>query len=416
MIRVQGVSKKFKIYATPADRLKEKLLRRPCHHEYAALSDISFEVQPGETLGIIGENGAGKSTLLKILSGVLLPDTGSVEVTGKVTGLLELGTGFNPELTGLQNIFMNGTFLGMTHDEIESKKETIIEFAELGDFINEPIKTYSSGMLMRLGFAIAIHADPECFLVDEALSVGDAYFQHKCMRKINEFKEQGGSIIFVSHDTNAILTLCDHAILLNQGNLVSYGLPSSITNLYLGMVCKKQHRGEQEVEFKSPDIIHEYDTSIHLTTGEIDIIKIEILDSNKSPVSHIHSRDNFSISLTFKTNREIENPTFGILISNRYGVSIYGINSYLLKKQFNSLLSGEKYTVNYYFEDIQLSPDEYLITLAIDNNGYSINSFDEYLVRLNNIAILKIIKNEDSPQYEGVVELSSQIEVYDIPT
>ena len=411
MIRVQGVSKKFKIYATPADRLKEKLLRRPCHHEYAALSDISFEVQPGETLGIIGENGAGKSTLLKILSGVLLPDTGSVEVTGKVTGLLELGTGFNPELTGLQNIFMNGTFLGMTHDEIESKKDTIIEFAELGDFINEPIKTYSSGMLMRLGFAVAIHADPECFLVDEALSVGDAYFQQKCMRKIQEFKEQGGSIIFVSHDMNAVLTLCDHAILLNQGTLVSYGIPSSIANLYLGMVCKRQHKGEKEVKILKSEMIQENDNNICITTGEIDVIKIEILDTNKSPVSHIHSRDSFSISLTFKSNRDIEEPIFGILITNRYGVSIYGINSYLLEKKLNSLFSGEKYTINYYFEDIQLSPDEYLITLAIDNKGYSINSFDEYLVRLNNIAILKILRNDDSPLYEGFVELSSRIEL-----
>lgn len=413
MIRVRGVSKKFKIYATPADRLKEKLLRRPCHHEYTALSDISFEVQPGETLGIIGENGAGKSTLLKILSGVLLPDTGTVEITGKVTGLLELGTGFNPELTGLQNIFMNGTFLGMTHEEIESRKDTIIEFAELGDFINEPIKTYSSGMLMRLGFSIAIHADPECFLVDEALSVGDAYFQQKCMRKIQEFKEQGGSIIFVSHDMNAVLTLCDHAILLNQGNLVSYGIPSSIANLYLGMVCKRQHKGEKEVKILKSEMVHENDTNLRFTTGEIDVIKIEILDSNKSPVSHIHSRDSFSISLTFKSNRDIEEPIFGILITNRYGISIYGINSYLMNIRLKSLFSGERYSVNFFFDDIQLSPDEYLITLAIDNKGYSINSFDEYLVRLNNIAILKILRNDDSPLYEGFIELSSRIELSD---
>ncbi|MDD2340924.1 MAG: ABC transporter ATP-binding protein, partial [Methanosarcina sp.] len=188
MMRVTGVSKKFKSYHSPADRLKEIIFRKKYHREIVALDNISFEVGDGETLGIVGQNGAGKSTILKILSGILLPDTGSIEIDGKITGILELGTGFNPELTGLENIYMNGTFLGMTRAEIDQRKSEIMDFAELGDFIYEPIKTYSSGMLMRLAFSIAIHAEPKCFLVDEALSVGDAYFQQKCMRKIIEFK------------------------------------------------------------------------------------------------------------------------------------------------------------------------------------------------------------------------------------
>ncbi|NLE00520.1 MAG: ABC transporter ATP-binding protein, partial [Fibrobacter sp.] len=233
MIRVSGISKRFKIFPSPACRLKERIFNRSYHHEYLALSNITFEVNPGETMGIIGENGAGKSTLLKILSGVLLPDTGFVELSGKITGLLELGTGFNYELTGLENVFMNGTFLGMTNEEIEFKKNTIINFAELGVFINEPLKTYSSGMIMRLAFAIAIHADPECFLVDEALSVGDAYFQQKCMRKIQEFKEGGGSIIFVSHDLDAVKVLCDKAIRLKHGKIEKIGSPKEVVDSYI---------------------------------------------------------------------------------------------------------------------------------------------------------------------------------------
>ena len=176
MIKVEGISKKFKLYRSPADRLKEIVLRKPYHKDFLALDNISFEVGTGQTLGIIGQNGAGKSTLLKILSGIVIPDSGSIQVDGKVTGLLELGTGFNSEMTGLENIYMNGTLIGMTKDEIDRKKQTIIDFSELGEFIHEPIKTYSSGMTMRLAFSIAIHADPTCFLVDEALSVGDAYF------------------------------------------------------------------------------------------------------------------------------------------------------------------------------------------------------------------------------------------------
>lgn len=412
MIRVHGVSKRFKIYASPADRLKELFFERQYHHEYTALSNISFMVGPGETLGIIGENGAGKSTLLKLLSGVLLPDEGTIEISGKVTGLLELGTGFNPELTGFQNITMNGTFLGMSHEEIEAKRDTIIEFAELGEFINEPLKTYSSGMVMRLGFAIAIHADPECFLVDEALSVGDAYFQQKCMRKIQEFKEQGGSIIFVSHDTNAVLTLCDTAILLHEGHVVSHGLPKSITDLYIGMICKRSHTGEHEVKIQKAKKIHEYDISTNLTTDEIDIEEFTLLDSNGNSATHFHSGETVIIALKFRSNRIIEDPTFGILITNRYGVSIFGINTYLLGMHYDPLQPGERYTVSYTFNNFILAPDDYLVTIAIDNNGYGVNSFDEYLIRLNNIAILKIIKNEKSPIYEGIVELFTEINVF----
>ncbi len=213
MIKVEGISKQFKLYRSPADRLKEIVYRRKYHKDFVALDNISFEVKNGETLGIIGQNGAGKSTLLKILSGIVIPDSGTIQVDGKVTGLLELGTGFNAEMTGLENIYMNGTLIGMTKEEIGQKKQAIIEFSELGDFINEPIKTYSSGMTMRLAFSIAIHADPTCFLVDEALSVGDAYFQQKCMRKIQEFRAAGGSIVFVSHDVNAVMMLCNAAIM-----------------------------------------------------------------------------------------------------------------------------------------------------------------------------------------------------------
>src|SRR6056297_3437905 len=204
MIHVNSICKNFYLYQKPVDRLKEIFLKRCFHREHHALKEVSFEVKQGETFGIIGENGSGKSTLLKIITGILLPDSGHFHVDGRITGLLELGTGFNHEFSGLENIYMNATYIGMEKQDIHKKLDAIIAFTELGEFIHEPIKTYSSGMLMRLAFSIAYHADPACFVVDEALSVGDAHFQQKCIKTLKDFKNSGGSIVFVSHDLNSV--------------------------------------------------------------------------------------------------------------------------------------------------------------------------------------------------------------------
>jgi lipopolysaccharide transport system ATP-binding protein len=408
MIKVEGISKKFKLYHSPADRLKEIIFRKQYHKDFVAIDNISFEIGAGETLGIIGQNGAGKSTLLKILSGIVIPDRGNIQIDGKVTGLLELGTGFNFEMTGLENIYMNGTLIGMTKNEIDRKKQTIIDFSELGEFINEPIKTYSSGMTMRLAFSIAIHADPKCFLVDEALSVGDAYFQQKCMRKIQEFRASGGSIVFVSHDLNAVMTLCDYAILLDHGKMISYGIPRSIVDLYISRICIQSHTGEKVVGLMdSDDALNNHS---NISTGEIEFDSIRILDLSKNVVTHVHSNEEIIISFSFRSVRHIEDPTFGILIRNRYGMSIFGTNTYLLQQKINPLLPGEMYRV-YYRLKVPLQPDDYLITVAIDNKGTSTNSFEEYLLRLNDIATLRVVRNETQPLYDGITNLNPTINI-----
>jgi len=408
MIKVEGISKKFKLYHSPADRLKEIIFRKQYHKDFVALDNISFEIGTGHTLGIIGQNGAGKSTLLKILSGIVIPDSGSIQIDGKVTGLLELGTGFNAEMTGLENIYMNGTLIGMTRDEIDRKKQTIIDFSELGEFIYEPIKTYSSGMTMRLAFSIAIHADPTCFLVDEALSVGDAYFQQKCMRKIQEFRAGGGSIVFVSHDMNAVMTLCDYAILLDHGKMISYGIPRSIVDLYIARICIQLHKGEKPVTLV--DTKESLNIHSNISTREIEFNSIRILNSSKNVITHVHSDDEIIISFSFRSLRYIEDPTFGILIRNRYGMSIFGTNTHLLHQKNNPLLPGKMYQVSYRLK-VPLQPDDYLITVAIDNKGKAMNSFDEYLLRLNDIATLKVVRNEKQPLYDGVTNLNPTINV-----
>ena len=408
MIKVEGISKQFKLYRSPADRLKEILFRKPYHKNFVALDNISFEIKAGETLGIIGQNGAGKSTLLKILSGIVIPDSGSIQIDGKVTGLLELGTGFNLEMTGLENIYMNGTLIGMTRDEIDRKKQTIIDFSELGEFINEPIKTYSSGMTMRLAFSIAIHADPKCFLVDEALAVGDAYFQQKCMRKIQEFRASGGSIVFVSHDMNAVMILCDYAILLDHGNMISNGIPRSIVDLYISRICIQSHTGEKPVKLLGTR--DNLNNQSNISTREIEFDSIRILDSLKNVITHAHSDDEIIISFSFRSLRYIEDPTFGILIRNRFGVSIFGTNTYLFHQKNDPLLQGKKYQVSYRLK-VPLQPDDYLITIAIDNKGKATNSFDEYLLRLNDITTLKVVRNEKQPLYDGVINLNPIINI-----
>jgi len=418
MIRVVDISKKFKVYASPADRLREKVFRRSYHHEYAALSNISFEVQPGETLGIIGENGAGKSTLLKILSGVLLPDTGTVEVFGKVTGLLELGTGFNPELTGIQNIAMNGTFLGMTHEEIEAKRDEIIEFAELGEFINEPLKTYSSGMMMRLGFAIAIHADPECFLVDEALSVGDAYFSQKCIRKIQEFKGQGGSIIFVSHDMNAVKVLCDSAFLLKEGRILTYGNPKNVTDTYLGNIFNKGSKTEVMKETQLDEvkddifILNKTKTPVYLS-NDISILGINTYNRDNYPINSIKYGELCSFSIKFKAKRRIMDLYGGILIRNSKGVDIYGTGTHC-KKIKTQLLKNNALEIRFNVF-MNLYPDDYSVSFALHENIITHGQFERHLFWQFDSVVIKVIRSDNHEEFSGVSQLPSEIQIINEP-
>ena len=409
MMRVTGISKRFKSYHTPADRLKEIILRKKYHRDIVALENISFEVGEGETLGIVGQNGAGKSTILKILSGILLPDTGSIEIDGKITGLLELGTGFNPELTGIENIYMNGTFLGMSRTEIDQKKSVIMDFAELGEFIYEPIKTYSSGMLMRLAFSIAIHAEPKCFLVDEALSVGDAYFQQKCMRKIIEFKNKGGSIIFISHDMNAVKTLCDSAILLDKGRILDYGDPKSIVDFYYGMILQKSHMGDAEVEVKKI-CVSEKGESSNTSTGEVKLVSFKILNEHDKEISYIESEEIVKLVCEVQSLKDFSHPHYGLAIRNSLGVSVFETNTYCMGVENPPLKKGQIAKITYEME-VPLSAGNYSISIGVANNGYGRGSFEEYLLLVHDVDILNIISRDDSIIYSGVFNMNPQVSV-----
>ncbi|MCE3027174.1 ABC transporter ATP-binding protein [Salinicola sp. DM10] len=360
MIDIQGLHKSFKLFHRPLDRFLEAVTGKCRHTTYQALIDISFQVQPGEVLGVLGRNGAGKSTLLKLLTGVLLPDSGTIHIDGRITGLLELGTGFNPELTGLQNITANGLMLGMSHAEIDAKRDTIIEFSELGGYIDEPLRTYSSGMAMRLAFSIAIHADPQCFLVDEALSVGDGYFQQKCMKRIREFKERGGSILFVSHDLNAVKMLCDRALVIEGGEVVFDGGADDAVNRYNRIMARQAEEQEARLERQQKAY----------GNGAVSVVDGRLWGES-SDSSMLGSGETLRIALTLEAFRDVEAISLGVLIRDRFGQDIFGVNTFQLERTFD-MAAGERRRVELAV-GADIAPGKYTLTVALHSREHHLD-------------------------------------------
>ena len=355
MIAVEGIGKRFRLYSRPSDRLWEILFRRPRHSVHQALDDVSFRVPDGETLGIIGPNGAGKSTLLKILMGILLPDVGTVESSGRITGLLELGTGFNFEMTGLENIAMNGLLLGMSREEIRRRRDAIVAFSELDTFIGEPLKTYSSGMVMRLAFSIAIHASPSCFVVDEALAVGDAHFSQKCMTAIRSFRAGGGSILFVSHDLNAVKILCDQAVLLHRGRVAASGDPESVVNAYNHLVALMSDKTAQ-------DAVRNAGKKTSYGTMELEIVSVEVIGRD-SRADVAASGETADITVRFLAHKDVPDPVVGILIRDRFGQDIFGTNTYHHGIKL-AAEAGGRYACTFTLP-LAIAPGRYTVTAAL---------------------------------------------------
>src|SRR2546426_1463312 len=303
-LRVERVSKQYRIYDHPGDRLKESLTRGrwKWHREFWALRNISFEVEAGTTTGIVGPNGSGKSTLLQIITGTLEPTHGNVWYDGRIAALLELGAGFNLEFTGIENVFMNAALIGFSRRETEQLLPEIKRFAEIGDFIHQPVKTYSSGMYVRLAFATAVATNPQILIIDEALSVGDAVFQHRCLRRIKQMQEQGTTILFVSHDPSAIKALCSRAVLLNQGRIDTEGKPADVLNRYQGLIMEREEAYDASEPANAPDRLGGQETDVGQKSpalrysfrhgdGSAEVLSAELLDASRQNAELIDTGD-----------------------------------------------------------------------------------------------------------------------------
>lgn len=404
-IKVESVSKIYKLYDKPIDRMKESLSLRKKNYgrEHYALNNISFEIERGETVGIIGTNGSGKSTILKIITGVLNASKGNVIVNGRISALLELGAGFNQEYTGIQNIYLNGTMLGFTKEEIDAKVESILDFADIGDFINQPVKTYSSGMFVRLAFAVAINIEPEILIVDEALSVGDVFFQAKCYRKFEEFKKQGKTILFVSHDLGSIGKYCDRAILINKGTKLIEGGTKEVIDIYKKVLVNQLH------DFKKSDDSNKYilqdeiwKESMNLNPNKVEygsklaeIIDFATVDKNGTITNNIVKGEPFTIKMKIIFNEIIQDPIFAFTIKDLKGTDITGTNTMLEKAHISISEIGEvKEAI--FTQKMNLQGGEYLLSLGC--TGFQNGDFTVYH-RLYDVCNITVIATKNSVGY-----------------
>lgn len=405
-IKVENLSKVYKLYDKTSDRFKESLglSKKKLYTEHYSLRDISFEIKKGETVGIIGTNGSGKSTILKIITGVLNATTGSVKVDGRISALLELGAGFNQEYTGIQNIYLNGTMMGFTKEEIDKKLDGIVEFADIGDFINQPVKTYSSGMFVRLAFAVAINIDPEILIVDEALSVGDVFFQAKCYRKFEEFKNNGKTILFVSHDLGSISKYCSRVILLNQGVKLMEGAPKEVVDVYKKVLVNQLDSDEVEETLDS-DIKknkNKWKESLTINPNTIDygnkmaeIIDFAVMDEKGVITNNLYKGNDFSIKMKIRFNQKVSDPIFAFTIKDLKGTEITGTNTMVEKINISNLEENDEKEITF-TQKIDLQGGDYLLSLGC--TGYFLGNFTVYH-RLYDVCNISVISEKNSIGY-----------------
>jgi ABC-type polysaccharide/polyol phosphate transport system ATPase subunit len=375
-IQFDNVSKAYAIYDSPGDRLKELLTRRNQHKDFWALHDVSFEVKPGETFCIIGENGSGKSTLLQLVAGILRPTRGEVTVNGRVSALLELGAGFNPEFSGRDNVYLNGSILGLSTREIDARYKEIEAFAEIGDFINRPVKTYSSGMVVRLAFAVAINVDPEVLLVDEALAVGDLYFRQRCMRKVHELRARGITILFVSHAIGDVKAIGDRVLWLDHGRTMDLGDTDKVVAKYLAAMVEKDSAylllksqpkaARPDVRVRAPEIVEHIPNIDHRYGDErAEILGVAVLDEHGHPVQLLEPQSRIVVRISVRAKDDVPLPIVGFMMRNHLGLDFSGTNTAREGYELAPMSAGDIITVDFHLDLPELYPASFSFSPAI---------------------------------------------------
>ncbi len=426
-ISVKDVTKIYRMYEKPIDRLKESLSlsHKEYHKDFFALNGISFEVEKGQTVGIIGTNGSGKSTILKIITGVLTPTSGEVKVDGKISALLELGAGFNMDYTGIENIFMNGTMMGYSKKEMGEKLSDILDFAEIGDFVYQPVKTYSSGMFVRLAFALAINVEPEILIVDEALSVGDVFFQAKCYRRMEEIRRSGTTILMVTHDMGSIIKYCDKVVLLNKGRFVAQGSAGHMVDLYKKILAGQMEALDKELkEEASPDVelsdftggmmergapskLMREQITINASRTEYgdrraEIYDLGLFDARGNLTNLLLKGEMFTIRECIRFSADIQAPIFTYTIKDKKGTDLTGTNTMYEGADIQPVKRGEEYQVEF-TQKMTLQGGEYLLSMSC--TGFEQGEHVVYH-RLYDVANITVISNKNTV---GVYDMESQV-------
>ncbi len=417
-IKVKNLTKIYHLYDKPQDRLKEALnpFNKSYHHDFFAMDDVSFEIKKGETVGIIGKNGAGKSTLLKMITGVLTPTSGTSETTGTISSLLELGAGFNPDMTGMENIYLNGTLMGFSKEEMATRVDAILEFADIGEFIHQPVKMYSSGMFARLAFSVSIAVEPDILIVDEALSVGDMAFQMKCFKKFQDFQAQGRTILFVTHGLDTIIRYCNRGIVIDNGKMVFDNSPKMAVDAFKKILSGNFYETEKSEELISTDILDEqvylkefFDRHIELDTygnGKATIIDYGILDQNNKPSAILDYNSEFKIVIKVRFFEDTEDPIFAFTLKDSKGLEITGTNSMMKHVITGTYINGQTVTVTF-SQKANLQLGKYALSLgcvAINETGV------EVFNRIYDAILFEVIGSE---QMVGFFDLDSEIKVTD---
>jgi lipopolysaccharide transport system ATP-binding protein len=387
VIQVQHLSKRYRIYDRPLDKLREMvgLGSGKLHRDFWALEDVSFELEAGHTLGIIGQNGSGKSTMLQILAGIMSQTRGNCFVNGKVSALLELGSGFNPEFTGRENVFMNGAILGLDKRQMLQRFDAIAAFAEIGDFMEQPVKTYSSGMFMRLAFAVAVNVDPDILLVDEALSVGDMIFQHRCMHRMNHLRSSGKTIVLVTHDLEAVTKFCDLALLLDGGRLLEQGKSDMVVQKYRALMFERERRYEDlgaagpnpegtalvrserdmPISRSIPNIDHRFGN------GEAVLLGVALLDNRGVATSDVAGGQTVTVRISAQFLQDVAHPIVGFMLRDRLGVELSGCNTSHAGRKLPPLKKGQVLTCDFRVTLPHLAPGSYSISPAVAKGSLS---------------------------------------------
>ncbi len=433
-IEVKEVTKVYRLYDKPIDRLKESLhpKHKSYHKDFYALNGLSFHVEKGQTVGIIGTNGSGKSTILKIITGVLTPTTGEVNVDGKISALLELGAGFNMDYTGIENIYMNGTMMGFTKKEMDEKLQDILDFADIGDFVHQPVKTYSSGMFVRLAFALAINVEPEILIVDEALSVGDVFFQAKCYRRMEEIRQNGTTILMVTHDMGSIIKYCDKVVLLNKGEFIAEGEPGRMVDLYKKILANQMDSlkeelendfsGGMEIAGSEKKVMSSKEAAAAHTgaglmkekitinsdrteygDGRAEIFDLGLFDARGNLTNLLIKGEMFTIKERIRFHAPIQNPIFTYTIRDKKGMDLSGTNTMYEGADVKPVGPGDVYDVSF-TQKMTLQGGEYLLSMSC--TGFE---GEEHVVyhRLYNVANITVISNKNTV---GVYDMESEVE------